>query len=76
VPAETDREPLTNGGSEYLVNRRYFMLHPRGIKWDPGSGVPGNSGAGPTNAELGGANWTRVYEPANIRIVQFKHTLA
>ena len=74
VPAESDREPLTNGGSEYLVNRRYLILHPRGIKWDPGSGVP--SAQSPSNGELAGANWTRVYEPQNIRMVQFKHTLA
>lgn len=74
VPAEADREPLTNGGSEYLVNRRYFILHPRGIKWDPGSGVP--SAQSPSNTELAGSNWTKVYEAQNIRIVQFKHTLA
>lgn len=74
VPAETDREALTNGGSEYLVNRRYFILHPRGIKWDPGSGVP--SAQSPSNTELGGSNWTRVYEAQNIRIVKFVHTVA
>jgi len=75
VPAETDREPLTNGGSEYLVNRRYCILHPRGVKWAPGIGVP--SAQSPSNTELGASgNWTRVYEPQNIRIVQFKHTIA
>jgi len=74
VPVETDREPLTNGGSEYMVNRRYFIMHPRGVKWDPGSGVP--SAQSPSNAELAGANWTLVYEPQNVRVVQFKHTLA
>jgi hypothetical protein len=34
------------------------------------------AGSSPTNAELGtGANWERVYEPKNVRIVQFKHKL-
>ncbi len=73
VPAETDREALTNGGSEYIVNRRYFILHPRGIAWDPGSGVP--SAQSPSNSELAGSNWTQKYESQNIRIVKFVHTL-
>lgn len=31
----------------------------------------------PSNTELAdGLNWTRVYEPKNIRIVQFKHKIA
>jgi len=53
------------------VNRRRFVLHPRGVKW---VGSPAGSSA--TNAELAtGTNWVRVYEPKNVRIVAFKHKL-
>lgn len=75
VPTETDRNPLINGGQEFIVNRRHFVLHPRGIKWDPASGVPVKQT--PSNLELEDAdNWTRVWDPANIRIVAFKHKIA
>jgi hypothetical protein len=66
---ETDRDSLS--GVDLLINRKAFVMHPRGIKW---AGTP--TGAAPTNAELGTAtNWTRVYENKNIRIVKFKHTI-
>lgn len=67
VPTETDRDSLQ--GEDILVNRRHFVLHPRGVKW---KGTP--AGVAPTNTELAvGTNWERVYENKNIRIVQFKH---
>ena len=70
VPTETDRDSLA--GEDILVNRRHFLLHPRGIKFKNVS-VKGSS---PTNAELAtGTNWERVYENKNIRIVQFKHKI-
>ncbi|MDT2433982.1 major capsid protein [Enterococcus avium] len=70
VPTETDRDALA--GDDILINRQHFILHPRGVKFKNTS-VAGSS---PTNAELGtGANWERVYEPKNVRIVQFKHKL-
>lgn len=75
VPLETAREALLNGGEEYLVSRRHFVLHPRGIKWDPASGVPAKDT--PSNAEMADSgNWTQAYESQNIRIVQFKHRIA
>lgn len=75
VPSELDRNPLIGGGQEYLVTRRHFVLHPRGIRWTPGSGVPVKQT--PSDAEIANAaNWTRVYEPKNIRIVAFKHRIA
>jgi len=65
VPVETDRDSLQ--GEDYLINRRHFILHPRGIKWTENT-CTGNS---PTNAELAtAANWDRVYEKKNIRIVK------
>lgn len=72
VPVETHREPKAGGGEEALYSRRHFVLHPRGIKWNPGSGVPAKDT--PTNTELADANnWVRVYEPKNVRIVRFLH---
>ena len=75
VPVETERNPLTNGGEEYIVQRRHYLLHPRGIRWTPISGVPAKTTPG--DAELANpANWTRVYEPKNIRIAKFTHRVA
>lgn len=75
VPTETDRNPLINGGQEYLVNRRHFVLHPRGIRWTPASGVPAKQT--PSDTELGDSgNWTLVYDQKNIRIVKFIHKIA
>ena len=69
VPTETDRDSLQ--GEDILINRRHFVLHPRGMAW---VGTP--TGVSPTNVELQtGANWDRRYDPKNIRIVQFKHRI-
>lgn len=69
VPTETDRDSLA--GEDYLINRRTFILHPRGVKW---IGTP--AGSSPSNAELEtGTNWQRVYEPKAIRIVAFVHKI-
>jgi hypothetical protein len=70
VPTETDRDSLQ--GEDILINRRHYVLHPRGVKW-----VGNPSGVSPTNVELRvGTNWTRVWDRRNVRIVQFKHRLA
>lgn len=70
VPVETDRDSLA--GDDILINRRHFILHPRGIAWKGSA-----AGASPTNAELGTTtNWERKYENKNIRIVQFKYKIA
>jgi len=53
-----------------LINRRRYILHPRGVRFTSAS-VAGDS---PTNAELEtGANWTRVFENKNVRIVAVTH---
>ncbi|WP_200415944.1 major capsid protein [Virgibacillus salexigens] len=71
IPTETDRNSLQ--GDDILINRQHFLLHPRGVAFQFGT-VAGSS---PTNAELAlAANWNRVYENKNIRVVEFKHTLA
>lgn len=63
VPVETDRDSLL--GEDYLINRRHFLFHPRGIAFQAAS----VAGASATNAELAlAANWSRVYERKNVRI--------
>ena len=53
-----------------LINRRRYILHPRGVKFTSAS-VAADS---PTNAELEtGANWVRVFENKNVRIVAVEH---
>ena len=53
-----------------LINRRRYILHPRGVKFNSAS-VAGDS---PTNAELEtAANWTRVWEAKNVRLVAVTH---
>ena len=53
-----------------LINRRRYILHPRGVRFNSAS-VAGDS---PTNAELEtGANWTRVFENKNVRMVAIDH---
>jgi hypothetical protein len=70
VPTETDRDSLA--GDDILINRQHFVLHPRGIKFNNAS-VAGSS---PTNAEAEtAANWTKVYETKNIRIIKFVHKI-
>lgn len=71
VPTETDRDTLA--GEDYLINRRTFILHPRGVRFTSAQ----VAGVSPTNDELAtAANWNRVYEPKAIRIVKFVHKLA
>jgi hypothetical protein len=70
VPTETARDALS--GDDILVNRRHFILHPRGVAFQNKQ----VSGATPSNTELADyRNWKRVYESKNVRIVQFKHKL-
>lgn len=59
-------------GESIMINRRRFILHPRGIKW-LGASMAGES---PTNAELETtSNWLRVYDPKLIRVVKFEHNI-
>lgn len=58
------------GHDSILINRRRHILHPGGIAWQSAS-VAGES---PTNAELAlAANWSRVYESKNVRMVIVTH---
>ena len=77
VPTETDRDSLAS--DDILINRRHFILHPRGVAWqdenlDDGAG---GTNATPSNTNLANyLNWVRVYEAKNVRIVKFMHKLA
>ncbi|MDB6059178.1 MAG: hypothetical protein JWO95_3022 [Verrucomicrobiales bacterium] len=53
-----------------FINRRRFILHPRGVKFTSAS----VAGKNPTDAEVEtAANWVRVYDPKNVRIVAVTH---
>lgn len=71
TPVEIDSVPSAGNGEgiETVWYRRHWVMHPRGVKFNSVA-VAGNS---PTNAELATAsNWTRVYDPKNVRIVAVK----
>lgn len=73
IPTEIDRDSLASSGEDYLINRRIFILHPRGVKWTEANVAD----VFPTNEEIAdGTNWERVYEPKAIRIVKFKFKVA
>jgi hypothetical protein len=64
VATETDRDSLA--GDDILINRKHYVLHPRGVKFT-NTAVAGVS---PTNAELSTVtNWSKVYEDKAIRMV-------
>jgi hypothetical protein len=74
VPSATGREELLGGGQDYLVTRRHYVLHPRGVAWTPGNGIPAKPT--PSDAELATAgNWTRKYQPKNIRMALLRHKI-
>lgn len=73
VPTELDREKRKGSGVDYLINRKTFILHPRGIKF---TGAVRANQETVSRAELANAkNWQRVYEPKAIRMVCFKHKI-
>lgn len=72
LPTEVYRVSDTGSGEEYLVNRKTFILHPRGIAFTGNL----NAKSGPTDAELESTDsWTRAYEAKQVRIVAFKHKI-
>ena len=69
LPIELYRVPLQGKGAgrTYVITRRYFLLHPRGIS----NGTSITSGnAGPTYAQLAADNWTQEFLTKNIRIAR------
>ncbi|WP_330586619.1 hypothetical protein [Aminipila terrae] len=73
VATEFDRDKQTGGGIDYLINRKAFILHPRGIAY---TGKTRTKVETPLRTELAMAeNWNPVYEPKQLRIVAIKHKL-
>jgi hypothetical protein len=67
---EVARDALNS--DTFLVNRRRFIMHPRGVKFTSAS----VAGANPTNAEVEtAANWIRVWENKNVRVVAVTHNI-
>jgi len=65
---EMDRDALA--GDSHIINRKRFILHPRGVKW-LGAAM---AGLAPTNAEVEDlTNYSQVYETKNVRIVRVRH---
>lgn len=68
---EYGRVPLQH--ESHLILRRWFIMHPRGVAWSDGS-ITGATG--PNNTDLANAaNWARVYERKNVRIVKVAHNI-
>jgi len=62
TPVETGRTELE--GSDFLITRRHFLLHPRGFAWTDSS----IAGTSPDNTELAeAAQWNRVYAQKSTR---------
>ncbi|MBM6824797.1 major capsid protein [Veillonella magna] len=72
-PSEIARDPKTGAGIDYLITRRVFILHPRGIAWQNAKRANVES-VSPEELE-DKTNWKRVYEPKDIRMVAFKHKI-
>jgi hypothetical protein len=67
---EMSRDALNS--DTIFINRRRFVLHPRGVKFTSAS----VAGANPTNTELETAsNWTRVWENKNVPVVAVTHNI-
>lgn len=74
VSTEIDRDKQTGAGIDYLINRKAFILHPRGIAY---TGAVREHVETPTRAELAmAANWKPVYESKQLRIVAIRHKVA
>ncbi len=74
VATETDRDKKKGSGVDYLINRKTSILHPRGIQFTAQN--VDNKKEGPKRAELADVkNWLPVYEPKQIRIVEFRHKI-
>ena len=73
MATEVDRDKQTGGGIDYLINRKAYILHMRGVAY---TGATRANVETPTRAELMLAqNWKPVYEPKQLRVVALKHKL-
>ena len=66
---ETVRDSLS--GNDILINRKNYLMHPRGIKWTGSA-----SAISPSNTDLEmSKNWEKAYDDKAIRIVKFVHKI-
>ena len=73
VATETDRDKKVGGGVDYLINRKAYILHMRGVAY---TGKVREHVETPTRDELRNAeNWNPVYEPKQLRVVAMKHKI-
>ena len=73
IDTEIVRDGKMASGIDYLVSRRTFLLHPRGVKWTDAVREHIET---PTRAELADSkNWAPVYEPKQIRVVAFRYRI-
>lgn len=73
VATEVDRDKQTGGGIDYLINRKAFILHPRGIAY---TGAVRKNVETPLRTELANPlNWNPVYESKQLRIVAIRHQI-
>lgn len=70
---EVDRDKRKGSGVDYLINRKAFIMHPRGIAWQNANRANVESVSREELADP--TNWKRVYEPKQIRIVCLKHKI-
>lgn len=73
VPVEVDRDKRKGSGVNYLISRKAFIMHPRGVAWKNKTRTHAESVSRTELKDAG--NWERVYEPKQIRIVKFVHKL-
>ena len=73
VATETDRDRKKGSGVNYLINRRCFIMHPRGIAWQ--NKVRANVESVSREELANATNWKRVYDSKQVKIVAFKHKL-
>lgn len=73
VATETDRDKKTGGGVDFLINRKAYILHMRGVAYTVEVREHVET---PTREELKLAeNWNPVYEPKQLRVVALKHKI-
>lgn len=73
ISTEIDRDKKKGSGVDYLINRRTFIMHPRGVAFQ--NAVRANAENVKRTELADPTNWKRVYEPKQIRMVAFKHKI-
>ena len=74
LPTEIDRTPGSGFGIDTLYTRRTFGIHPVGFAWEEDTVTGGIS---PSDANLAlAANWDRVFNAENARMVMLRAKIA